>query len=130
MEKIIKYSVLKYCPLNKYSRFDAPLTGVTLGIIFHEEKTGYREFRHTQDYAVLSKMEPDIDAIITEKLLTGIKAEVEKPVSHTFEIEEFTKFYLNDFRFTPPQKEKYDDLMGTIQQIYQRLASTTHHLAD
>jgi hypothetical protein len=55
-------------------------------------------------------------------LLTGIKAEVEKPVAHAFEIEEFTKFYLNDFRFTPPQKEKYDDLMETIQQIYQRLA--------
>lgn len=130
MEKSIKYSVLKYCPLNKYSRFDAPLTGVTLGIIFHEEQTGYREFRHTQDYTILSKIEPDIDSIITEKLLMGIKAEVEKPVSHAFEIEEFTKFYLNDFRFTPPQKEKYDDLMEAIQQIYQRLASTTHHLAD
>jgi hypothetical protein len=92
---------------------------MTLGIIFREPHLDHRELRFTHDLSRLSQIDPELDLGIVQKLLVGIKEEVEQMSAgeKAFDIEEYTRFYLNDFCFSEIVCVKYDCLDNAIEQL-------------
>lgn len=106
---MLYYSILKYAPIATRS------TSIILGVLFHEPSFDHRDFRYIADFTKLKTMCPEIDVKMLEKLLVGIKEQVK--TAESFDIEDFTRFYLNDFRFEDIEWEEYGDLDGTIERI-------------
>ena len=113
MEKILKYAVLSYSP------FALPGENVDLGILFCKEKQDYREFRFRKDLSELAKFGDMVDIAMVEKLLYGIKEEVEseKYEHKVFDIDEYTRFFINDFCFGETKMMKYDDWDRGVERI-------------
>lgn len=98
----------------KYALFQhAPLSGATtnLGILFVEESLNYHKFWFPEAIGVSS----ELPANIIQKLLVGIKDEVESHTD-TFDISEYTRFFINDFKFQH-YSVSYQDLQKTINEI-------------
>ena len=112
MDKLLKYSVLKYVP--SYTQSEQ----FVLGILFHDEELDYRKFQFRQDISHLLQLDSELDIELVKKLLHGIKEEVEsESPAKPFDIEDFTRFYLNAFRFTETKTIKYDVLEETIESV-------------
>ena len=109
---MLQYSILKYAPVTSRS------THMTLGILFHEPTLEHREFRFITNLSRLSQFESEIDVAMVEKLLQGIKEDVEsKRFDKSFDIEDYTRFYLNDFCFESIETIEYDVLGEVIEGI-------------
>ena len=61
MEKILKYSVLRYSP--------SSVSGekINLGIIFFDETLNYREFRYSKKFSRLSSFDDEININLVKK---------------------------------------------------------------
>lgn len=114
MEKILKYSVLRYSP--------STVSGekINLGIIFFDEEKQYREFRYSKKFSRLSSFDDEINISLVRKLLQSIKDEVEGNLFtySKFDIDEYTKYYVNDFCFEKPKSIKYDVLDDMIERLH------------
>ena len=114
MEKVLKYSVLRYSP--------SSVSGekINLGIIFYEEKEQYREFRYSKKFARLSSFDDEININLVKNLLQSIKDEVEGNIFtySDFDIDEYTKYYVNDFCFEKPKSIKYNVLEEIIERLH------------
>ena len=113
MEKLLKYSVLRYSP--------STVAGekINLGIIYSEENEKYRKFWHIQKFSRVANFDDEIDIKTVKKLLKSIEAEVVGDVytyDH-FDIEEYTKYFINDFCFEKPKTIKYESLDDTIEML-------------
>ena len=100
----LHYSIFKY-------------KSVPLGIIFHEPFIDYRAFKYTNNISHISQLTTEFDLAVIEKLLAGIKEDVEQ--KDAFDIEEFTRFYLNDFYFEEMQIVCCDDIENMVAYIVQ-----------
>lgn len=104
MEKILKYSVFRYSP--------STVAGekINLGIIFIDEGNGRREFRYSKKFTRLANFDDEINISLVKKLLKSIKDDVEGNLFtyKSFDIEEYIKYYVNDFSFDKPKMIKYD----------------------
>lgn len=112
MEKILKYSVLRYSP--------SLLSGerINLGIVFSEETTGYHSFYYAQNLSRIKRFDDELDLSVLKELLMGIEEEVEGDwFDKEFSIDSFVKFYINDYRFDDPQAIIYQDLEETITSL-------------
>ncbi len=113
MEKIMKYSVLRYSP--------TIISGeqINLGIIFDAPADNYREFRYTKKFNRLTSFDDEIDINIVKALMRNIKEDVEGTVmsSGVFDIEEYVKFFINDFHFEKPKKILYDDIREVTESV-------------
>ena len=96
------YSIFKY-------------KSIPLGVLFHEPTFVHRAFKYIPDLHKFEVLCTEIDVKIVEKLLVGIKEQVE--AAKSFNIEDFIRFYLNDFHFEEMRCEEYGDLDGTIERI-------------
>lgn len=110
---MLHYSILKYAPITSRSTY------MTLGILFHEPSLDHREFRFTHDLSRLSQIDPELDLGLVQKLLVGIKEEVEQRSvgEKAFDIEDYTRFYINAFYFEGVQTVKYDVLDDAIEDV-------------
>jgi hypothetical protein len=107
----LHYSILKYAPIQS-------TTSIILGILFHEPSRDRRKFIFTTDHSLLSKLAPAVDVEMVEKLLRGIQEDVtSERFDSGFDIEDYTRFYLNDFCFGDIEWEEYVDLNGKIDRI-------------
>lgn len=112
MEKILKYSVLRYSP--------SALAGerINIGIVFSEEATGYHSFYYAQNLSRIKRFDDELDLSVLKDLLQGIEEEVEGDwFDKGFSIDSFVKFYINDYRFDDPQAIIYLDLEETITSL-------------
>ena len=122
MDKFLKYSVLQYAPIARGRRSEK----VALGVLFQEEASGHREFRFTEDLSRLEKFDDELDMKLIEKLLHGIKEEIESDqykyyrTSDTFDIDDYTRFYINDYCFEDVQYVRCDDVDMEIDKITSR----------
>lgn len=109
----LHYSILQYAPITSSA------DPIILGILFHEPSLDHREFRFITDHSRLSQLAPAIDVGMVEKLLSGIKEEVEMGdwASKPFDIEDYTRFYLNDFCFSEIVCVECDCLDGAIEHL-------------
>ena len=99
----LHYSVFKYKT--------APL-----GVLCHEPFVDHREFKHVDDVSCVLKLDHDFDEATLQKLLQGIDEQV-KQQQAPFEIEEFTRFYLNDFHFEEMQVTCCDSIENMIAYL-------------
>lgn len=113
MEKLLKYSVLRYSP--------STVAGekINLGIIFCDETSNYREFKYTKKFKRLSSFDDEIDISLVKKLLQCIKDDVTGNLftHNKFDIYEYTKYYVNDFSFDEPKVIRYDDLDEMVDKL-------------
>lgn len=114
MEKMLKYSVLRYSP--------STVAGekINLGIIFCDEENGYREFRYSKKFSRLANFDDEIDINMVKELLKGIQEDVEGTLFtySDFDIANYTKYYVNDFCFDRPKTVAYDDLNEIVTRLY------------
>jgi hypothetical protein len=112
----LHYSILKYAPITSSA------SPIILGILFHEPSLDYREFRFTTDHSRLSKLTPAVDVEMVEKMLRGIREDIESERFDRkgFDIEEYTRFWINDFRFDGVETVECDVLSETIDHIFKK----------
>lgn len=114
MEKILKYSVLRYSP--------SAIAGekINLGIIFYDIETGYREFKYSRRFSRLATFDDEIDVQMVKQLLQNISDEVARSMveGNNFDISEYTKFFISDFSFEEPKSISYEDLDEIIQNLH------------
>lgn len=113
MMKTLKYSVLRYIP--------SKLSGeaINLGILFSEESTGFRCFRHTKNYGRITSFDEELNKNNIMLLLKGIKQEVLKEeYDGNFAIENFIKYYINNFKFEKPLTIEYEDLDSIQEELF------------
>lgn len=114
MSKILKYSVLRYSP--------STVSGerINLGIIFCDMESGYREFRYSRKYTRLLTFDDEIDLTMVKKMLQGIADDVQGNIFtyDTFDIEQYTKFFVNNFSFEKPKSICYDKLEDIMERLH------------
>ena len=108
MEKVLKYSILRYSP------FSLPDKEAVLCILFSEETIGYHSFYYIQDLTQIQSFDDQLDLSILQDLLIGISEEAKET---KFDIDSFIKFYINDYKFDKPRIITYQDLKETIATI-------------
>ena len=113
MSKQLHYSLLRYSPSVRFE------DSIVLGILFHEKEQNFRTFTYRDDLSPLSALSPDADINLHKKLFVGIKEEVESEIysKKEFDIKEYTRFYLNSYRFAEPVSIQYEDLQKTVESI-------------
>ncbi len=112
MEKVLKYSVLRYSP--------SILSGerINLGILFSEESIGFHSFYYTHRLNRIKSFDDEIDKSVLRDFLIGIEEEASGKWYHdSFDINKFTKYYINDFQFETPQAIIYDNLDTVITRL-------------
>lgn len=112
MEKLLKYSVLRYSP--------SILSGerVNLGILFSEESVGYHSFYYPHNLGRIKSVNDELDESILKEFLLGIKEEISGEwYDNSFDIGEYVKYYINDYKFEAPQVILYDDLDAVTNRL-------------
>lgn len=113
MEKILKYSVLRYSP--------STVAGekINLGIIFYDEESNFREFKYTKKFSRLTSFDDEIDLNLVKKLLLGIRDEVVGNLFtyEKFDIDKYTEYFINDFCFDKPKMIKYDNIEDIVERL-------------
>lgn len=113
MNKTLKYSVLRYSPSTVAGEM------INLGILFYEESIGYREFRYTRKLSRLQGFDDEADIPFVREWLRGLSEHISGDLfsQGAFDIDGFTRFYINDFQFEKPREIVYDDLESTIELL-------------
>ena len=112
MEKVLKYSVLRYSP--------SILAGekINLGILFSEESVGYHSFYYTHNFGRIKSFDDEINKSVIKEFLLGIEEEISSELHDSyFDIEKYIKYYINDYKFEAPQVIMYDDLDAVIRRL-------------
>ena len=115
MEKLLKYSVLRYSP--------STVAGekINLGIIFSEEKEGIYKFEFTKNFSRLQSFDDSINIDMLKVILNGIKEDVEETTlmnyKKKFDIEEYTRYFVNDYFFDIPKSIQYENLDDAIERL-------------
>lgn len=118
MNKTLKYSVLRYSP--------AKVSGelINLGILFCEESINYHAFYYSKNIARILKFDDMLDSRVLKDFLYGIMRDVEEYSNEMqFDIDDYVKFYINDYEFDKPKIIEYDDLdtiIGALKKTYFR----------
>lgn len=113
MEKVLKYSVLRYSP--------SSIAGekINLGMIFYDEASDYREFRYIKRFSRLASFDDEIDLSMVKRLLKSIEEDVSGNLfSNDFDIDAYTKYYVSDFSFDKPKSIQYEELDEMITRLH------------
>jgi len=93
---------------------------INLGILFCEDNIGYKEFRYTKKLNRLQSFDDEVDIPFVREWLQGLSVHISGDLfsKDIFDIDEFTRFYINDFQFEKPREIVYDDLELTTEQLF------------
>ena len=72
-------------------------------MLFHNRTTGKRDFRYISNFKRFQSFDDEADADFVKLYLAGIKQQVEENIfnyNNPFSISEFTRIYVNEFRFS------------------------------
>ena len=113
-KKIMKYSVLRYSPSRVAGEH------INLGIIFDAPNDNYLEFRYVRKYARLAAFDDEINIDNVKILLRNIKDDILGNIfiGNTFDIDDYVKFYINDFCFEKPKTIAYDDVKEVVDTLH------------
>lgn len=113
MKKILRYSVLRYSP--------SKISGekINLGIAFSDERQGIHEFRHTNRFKRIAGFDDELNIDTIKQLLKGIKTDIDNSLltNGRFDLDEYIKFFINDFCFDEPKTIYYEDWDATVERI-------------
>lgn len=110
----IEYAALKY--------YNNVLTDECLyiGMLFHNLTTGERHFRHISDFNRFQRFDDEADINFVKTYLTGIKQQVEENIFNydvDFKIADFTRIYVNEFRFSNVMVIEVEDNENYVEKL-------------
>ena len=109
MEKLLKYSILRYSPSTVSGEW------INLGILFSEESLGLNVFNFSRNFARIKKFDDEIEKDVLFDFLQGIKNDVQ--TREDFNIDTFTKFYINNYAFSETCTVIYHELEKTMEDL-------------
>lgn len=114
MDKIMKYSILRYTP-SKISG-----ESINLGIIFDSKIDNYLEFRYTKKFSRLMHFDDEIDMDDVKRIIKSIEEDINDSLfsKNLFDIENYVKYFINNFNFDRPKSIVYDDLEEVITSLH------------
>ncbi len=118
-KKLMKYSVLRYSP----SRVSGE--HINLGILFDAPEDSFYEFRYIRKYTRLATFDDELNIENVKVLLHDIKSDVDGNIfiGNAFNIDEYVKFFINDFCFEKPKAisyEKIEEVVASLHKAYFR----------
>ena len=113
-EKILKYSVLRYSPSTESGE------KINIGILFSSECEKISEFKYIKRFSRLEGFDDEIDISLVRNMLKDIAGETNRNSENyeDFNIEEYTKYYINDFCFEKPKAIAYSELSDMIFRLH------------
>ena len=114
MKKTMRYSVLRYSP----SRVSGE--HINLGIMYYAPEDNYYDFRHIRKYSRLMAFDDGLNIENVKTLLHNIKEDVTGNIfnGNKFNIDEYVKFFINDFSFETPKNIAYDEISEVVESLY------------
>ena len=95
-----------------------------IGMLFHNLTTGKRDFRYISNFKRFQSFDDEADVDFVKLYLAGIKQQVEVNIFNykdEFSISDFTKIYVNEFRFsnaTLMEVEDGEDYVDKLTKMY------------
>ena len=95
-----------------------------IGMLFHNLTTGKRDFRYISNFKRFQSFDDEADVDFVKLYLAGIKQQVEENIfnyNNAFSISDFTKIYVNEFRFsntTLMEVEDEEDYVDKLTKMY------------
>ena len=95
-----------------------------VGMLFHNLTTGTRDFRYISNFNRFESFDDEADINFVKLYLNGIKQQVETNIlnhNKTFKISDFTKIYVNEFRFSDVRTievEENDNYVESLTKMY------------
>lgn len=95
-----------------------------IGMLFHNLTTGQRDFRYISNFKRFQAFDNEADVDFVKLYLAGIKQQVEVDIFNyqfDFSIAEFTKIYVNEFRFsdvTVMEVEESENYVENLTKMY------------
>ena len=95
-----------------------------IGMLFHNLTTGKRDFRYISNFKRFQSFDDEADIDFVKLYLAGIKQQVEENIfnyNDKFSISDFTKIYVNEFRFsnvTLMDVEDKEDYVDKLTKMY------------
>lgn len=114
MKKYLKYSVLRYSP--------STVAGekINLGMVIYDELLHIREFRYTKKFKRISSFDDEIDINVVKQILQDIKDDIDVSLlsDEKLDVEQYIKYYNNDFSFDSPKTIEYEDFDETSERLF------------
>lgn len=112
MDKILLFSVLRYSPSKVSGEY------INLGVLYSDPTTNKASFSYTQKRKRLEEFDDTVDSKQVFSMLKSIKQEVRDLTNKdSFNIEKYTRYYINNFCFDTVQKIVFDDFEERIRQL-------------
>lgn len=95
-----------------------------IGMLFHNLTTGKRDFRYISNFKRFQSFDDEADVDFVKLYLAGIKQQVEENIFNyrdKFSISDFTRIYVNEFRFsnaTLMEVEDGEDYVDKLTKMY------------
>lgn len=127
MENNIKFSILSYYPnfLNNEN--------INVGILFHNLLDNNIKFIITKNWNRVKVFDDEININFTKDFLQGIADELKSTLfndNSNFSIKEFTRFYVNQFRFNQIVESKDDDFDNFVNRTYKYFLRQDFEIKD
>ena len=107
----------------QYSTFN--YSTIPLGIIFYTPEKDIQTFIYVDDLSPIAEIDDEINLELVRCLLLGIKEDIES--QQNFSIREFTKYYVNDFRFDDEQTVQTDDITQTVEDLKKSILNSVNN---
>lgn len=95
-----------------------------IGMLFHNLTTGDRDFRYISNFKRFRAFDDEADVSFIKAYLLGIKTQVENNILNyqdSFSIKEFTRVYVNEFKFTDIttiEIDEQEDYVDNLTRMY------------
>lgn len=112
MTELVEFSVLGYYPSIVTDE------NINVGILFHNIDRNERYFYITRNWKRLEGFDDELDVEFIKEYLAGMKAQVENSLFNldaSFSVRDFTRFYVNELRFSEVRSARTDDVDEFIQ---------------
>lgn len=116
----VEFSVLSYYP--SFITTDS----ITVGVLFNVPGNNKREFKHISNWRRLLSFDDELDKEFVETLFDGIQYQIQDNLftNGKFVIRNFTRFYVNEFRFDDvisTEVDNIDEFIDETHKVYMRL---------
>lgn len=95
-----------------------------IGMLFYNLTTGKRDFRYISNFKRFQSFDDEADVDFVKLYLAGIKQQIEENIFNyksEFSIADYTKIYVNEFRFsnvTTMEVDEHEDYVGNLTKMY------------
>ncbi len=120
----VEYAALKY--------YNSAISEECLyiGMLYHNLTTGQRTFRYISNFSRFQSFDDEADIDFVKLYLEGIKQQVENNIFNynKFNLSEFIRIYVNEFRFTNIMQikvEEEEDYIGNLTKLYLKFDFST-----